>query len=70
VKASMITVLISGVQRSGDTWGDCLIGCPPSKLRYWAVAYGGHCYWIYVVCDVTIRRHIHVCKPTFWRNLL
>jgi len=21
-------------------------------------------------CDVTMRRHIHVCKPTFWRSLL
>ena len=22
------------------------------------------------VCDVTVYRYIHVCKPTFWRNLL
>ena len=26
------------------------------------MAYGGHCYWIYVVCDVTIWRHFHICK--------
>ena len=31
---------------------------------------GGHCYWIYAVCDVAMWRHIHVCKPTFWRSLL
>ena len=43
---------------------------PPSKFWYWAVAYGGHCYWIYAVCDVTIWRHIHVCNPTFRRSLL
>jgi len=58
------------VQSSGDARGECLIGCPPPKLWYWAVAYGGHCYRIYVVCDVTIWGHIHVCKPTFWRSLL
>jgi len=22
------------------------------------------------VCDITIRRHIHVSKPTFWQSLL
>jgi len=32
--------------------------------------YGGHCYWIYAVCNVTIWRHVCVCKPTFWRSLL
>jgi len=40
----------SGVQRSGDARGDCLIGCPPTKFYYWAVACEGHCYWIYAVC--------------------
>jgi len=35
-----------------------------------AMAYSDHCYWIYVVCDVTIWRHVHVCKPTLWRSLL
>jgi len=40
----------------------------PVKFQYWAVAYGSHCYWIYAVCNVTIWRHIHVCKPTFWRT--
>ena len=55
----------SGMQRSGDARGDCLIGCPPTEFWYWAVAYGGHCCWIYVVCDVTIWRHIPVCKHRF-----
>jgi len=32
----------SGVQRSGDTRDNCLIGCPTPKVWYWAVAYGDH----------------------------
>jgi len=60
----------SGVQRSRDARGDCLIGFPPTKFWYWAVAHGGHFYWKYAVCDVTIWRQIHICKPTFWRSLL
>jgi len=39
---------------------------PPTKLCYWAMAYGGHCYWIYAVCDVTIWRHI---LEVFWHNM-
>ena len=35
-----------------------------------SVAYGGHLYLVCAVCNVTIWRHIHVSKPTFWRNLL
>jgi len=35
-----------------------------------SVAYGGHFYFVSAVCDVTIKRHIHVSKPTFWRILL
>jgi len=33
-------------------------------------ACGGRLYLVYVVCDVTIWRRIHVSKPTFWRGLL
>jgi len=33
------------------------------------VACGGLCHWTHTVCDVTARRHIPVCKPTFWRSL-
>jgi len=33
-------------------------------------SYGGHLYLVCAVCDVTIWRHIHVSKPTFWRSLL
>jgi len=35
-----------------------------------SVAYGGHLYLVCALCDVTIWRHIHVSKPTFWRSLL
>jgi len=31
-------VVSSGVQRFGDAQGDCLIGRPPIKFWYWAVA--------------------------------
>ena len=51
---------INGVQRSGDAQGDYLMLCPPTKFWCWEVAYDGHCYWIYAVCDVTIWRHIKV----------
>jgi len=34
------------------------------------VAYCAHLYLVCAVCDVTISRHIHVSKPTFWRSLL
>jgi len=30
---------------------------------------GGYLYLVCAVCDVTIWRHIHVSKPTFWRSL-
>ena len=33
-----------------------------------SVAYGGYLYLLCAVCDVTIWRHIHVSKPTFWRR--
>jgi len=35
-----------------------------------SVAYGGHLYLMCAVCDVTIWRHAHVSKPTFWPSLL
>jgi len=41
-----------------------------SRRRFHSVAYGGHLYLVCAVCDVTIWRHIHVYKPTFWRSLL
>ena len=31
---------------------------------------GVHLYLVFAVCDVTIWRHFHVSKPTFWRSLL
>ena len=35
-----------------------------------SVACGGHLHFMFSVCDVTIWRHIHVSKLTFWRSLL
>jgi len=35
-----------------------------------SVAYGGHLYLVWAICDVTIRRHVRVSKSTFWRSLL
>jgi len=39
----------------------------------WGGLVQGHmvviCIWC-AVCDVTIWRHFHVSKPTFWRSLL
>ena len=34
-----------------------------------SVPYGGHLF-VVDLCGVTIWRHIHVSKPTFWRSLL
>jgi len=34
------------------------------------VAYGGHLFAVIGLYDITICRHIHVSKPTFWRSLL
>jgi len=31
---------------------------------------GGHLYLVCALCEVTILRHIHVSKSTFWQNLL
>jgi len=50
--------------------------CPGSDVHIaWglvAVAYGGHCYWVWAVCDITLWRQIHVSNPTFgeffWHN--
>jgi len=28
-------------------------------------ACGSHCYWVCAVCDVTLRRQIHVSNTTF-----
>jgi len=36
---------------------------------HWVVN-GDHLYVEFAVCDVTIWRHIHVSKSTFWRSLL
>jgi len=33
-----------------------------------SVTYGGHLHSVSAVCDVTIWRHIHVSKPTFWQS--
>jgi len=35
----MSQCLLSGVQRSGDAWGDCLIGCPQpnSSIQQWCM---------------------------------
>jgi len=38
--------------------------------RVHSVAYGGHLHLVCAVYDVTVWRHIHVSKPTFWRSLL
>ena len=38
--------------------------------RVHSVAYSGHLSFVCAVCDVTIWRHIHVSKLTFWRSLL
>ena len=35
-----------------------------------SLAYGGNLHFVFSVCDVTIWRHIHVSKLTFWRSLL
>ena len=35
-----------------------------------SVAHGGHLYLVRAVCHVTIWRHVHVSRPTFWRSLL
>jgi len=35
-----------------------------------SVAYGGHLYLVCAFCYVTIWRHSHISKPTFWRGLL
>jgi len=37
-----------------------------------SVAYGGHLFVVYGLCDVTIWRHIWrpVSKPTFWRSFV
>jgi len=39
-------------------------------VGFHSVAYGGHLYLVCAVCDVTIWRHIHVSKATFWRRFL
>jgi len=33
-------------------------------------SHGGHLHLVRAVCDVTIWRHFHVSKTTFWRSLL
>jgi len=38
--------------------------------RFGSRSYGGYLYLVCTVCDVTIWRHFHVSKPTFWRSLL
>jgi len=35
-----------------------------------SVAYGGHFHLVCGLCDVTILRHLHVSRPTFWRSVL
>jgi len=48
----------------------CLLQVSGNALQQVAVAYGGHCYCVCSVCDVTLRRQIHVSNPTFWRRFL
>ena len=75
VKLGLFSLLgrSKSVQWRAEVWWcpgrlrDCM---PPTKFQYWAVAYGGHYYWKCAVCDVTIWRHIHVCKTMFWWSLL
>ena len=58
----------SGVQRSDDARGDCLIGCPTPKLWYWAVAYGGQRFlWRHNMTSFTFakQRFGEVC----WRSM-
>jgi len=47
----------SGVRRK-FSWGGSFSGI------WWSFVF------VWEVCDVTIWRHIHVFKPTFWRSLL
>jgi len=59
-------------------WNECCLKC--RGLKQWrtqeilmgglhSVAYGSHLYLVCAPCDVTIWRHIHISKPTFWRSL-
>jgi len=48
----------SGVRRK-LSWG-----------RFLSMAYDGHLYLLFALGHVTIWRHIHLSKPTFWRSLL
>jgi len=41
-----------------------------SRERFHSVMYSGQLFVVCGLCDVTIWRHIHVSKPTFWRSLL
>jgi len=54
----MVMINRSGVRRK-FSWG-----------RFHSVAYGGHLFLVWCLCDITMWRHIHASKPTFWRNLL
>jgi len=63
-------LVTSGVQRSDDVLGDCLVVCPLPNSSIKQQRMVVICYWIYAVCNVIIWRHICVCKPTFWRSLL
>jgi len=61
--------LTSGVQRSGDARGDCLIVCSSTKFWFWALAYGGHCYWIYAVYDVILTFANQRFGEVSWHNM-
>jgi len=55
----MRPVKASGVQRSSDARGDCLIGCPlpNSSIVHWRID-GGHCYWIHSTLFVTSQHDV------------
>ena len=56
---------VSGVQRSGDARRDFLILCP-----YQILVLGSGVWWSLLLDIRCLCRHIHVCKPTFWRSLM
>jgi len=59
--------IISGVQRSGDARGDCLIGWPlpnSSIEQWWQLLLDIRCFWRHNMTSYS------GWQPTFWRSLL
>jgi len=72
---------VAEVESGNCKYGICALLCAPPRFSPVAYAenfhggvrsgsYGGHLYLVCALCDVTIWRHFHVSKPTFWRSLL